>query len=132
MGMLKTTTFTLLFLLSVSGCAHKGTAGNESTIDLNPLTAFIQFYQGPLNHLEAVKRSECPMYPSCSSYSLDCLKEHGIIMGWLMTCDRLMRCGRDELKYSPGVYVNGGKRCYDPVDSNDFWWKGEGHQLALP
>ena len=125
MGIFKTLSLTLLFLLCLSGCAHKGAAGKGSPACLNPLTALIRFYQGPLNHLKAVKRSECPMYPGCSSYSLHCLKEHGIILGWLMTCDRLIRCGRDELKYSPEIYVYGKKKCYDPVDNNDFWWKGE-------
>jgi len=39
-----------------------------------------------------------------------------------MTCDRLMRCGRDELKLSPQVMVNGRWKCYDIVENNDFWW----------
>lgn len=66
--------------------------------------------------------SRCPMYPSCSTYCVEAFKKHGYAIGWIMTCDRLLRCGRDEIKTSDIVYANGGKRCYDPVDNNDFWW----------
>ena len=38
-----------------------------------------------------------------------------------MACDRLMRCGRDELKLSPAVMTRQGIRCQDPLDNNDFW-----------
>jgi hypothetical protein len=62
------------------------------------------------------------MYPSCSRYSLDAVHEHGPVMGWIMTCDRLLRCGRDELSVSPRIAVDDGRRCYDPVENNDFWW----------
>ncbi|MDD2388192.1 MAG: membrane protein insertion efficiency factor YidD [Desulfobacterales bacterium] len=65
----------------------------------------------------------CAMYPTCSQYAMESVKRHGMFMGWIMTCDRLMRCGRDELRRSPLVEVNGRTRCYDPVEQNDFWWK---------
>ncbi len=39
-----------------------------------------------------------------------------------MTHDRLMRCGRDELKLSPSAIVDGKWKCIDPVGNNDFWW----------
>ncbi|MBL7211594.1 MAG: membrane protein insertion efficiency factor YidD [Desulfobacteraceae bacterium] len=54
-----------------------------------------------MNHLSAVKQGECPMSPSCSNHSIRCFQKHGFLIGWMMTCDRLMRCGRDELRLSP-------------------------------
>ena len=82
----------------------------------------VEFYQRPLNHLSAVRFTECPMYPSDSQYSLQSFKKHGFIMGGIMTFDRLMRCGRDEVKLSPRILVNGKVKSYDPVEANDFWW----------
>ena len=62
------------------------------------------------------------MYPSCSQYSMACFEKHGFLMGWMMTWDRLYRCGRDELRLSPQMIVDGKYKCYDPVENNDFWW----------
>jgi len=62
------------------------------------------------------------MYPSCSTYSLRSIEKHGPLLGWLMTADRLFRCGRDELERSSWIRVDGEWRCYDPVSHNDFWW----------
>ncbi len=65
------------------------------------------------------------MYPSCSKYSELAIHKHGFAVGWMMTMDRLMRCGRDEMKLAPKIFVNGEWRYYDPVESNDFWWRKE-------
>ena len=86
------------------------------------MLSIVRFYQGPLNHLSAVKQSGCPMSPSCSEYSAQCVRKHGFFMGWIMTCDRLMRCGRDEVALSPRTFVNGKWRHYDPIEMNDYWW----------
>ncbi len=42
-------------------------------------------------------------------------------MGWVMACDRLVRCGRDEVKISPHIRINSRDYVYDPVGANDFW-----------
>lgn len=39
-----------------------------------------------------------------------------------MACDRLVRCGRNEMDLSPVRRINGTDYTYDPVDANDFWW----------
>jgi putative component of membrane protein insertase Oxa1/YidC/SpoIIIJ protein YidD len=63
----------------------------------------------------------CPMHPTCSTYCIEAIKKHGPVLGWIMTCDRLIRCGRDEMKLSPPIWFEGKKRCYDPLSDNDFW-----------
>ncbi|MCP4023817.1 MAG: membrane protein insertion efficiency factor YidD [Desulfobacteraceae bacterium] len=80
---------------------------------------FINFYQ---THISAIDGNRCPMTPSCSQYASQAFKKHGPALGWIMTCDRLMRCGRDELKISPVKVVNGQKFTHDPLSINDFWW----------
>ncbi len=71
-------------------------------------------------YISPVIGDRCPMYPSCSHYSTEAFKKHGPIMGIIMTCDRLMRCGRDETKLSPAVVVDGERYYFDPVENNDF------------
>jgi len=62
------------------------------------------------------------MYPSDSEYSLQSIQKHGMLVGWIMTMDRLMRCGRNETRFAPRVFINGKWKYYDPVENNDFWW----------
>lgn len=95
---------------------------NVETVEtgFNPGMAIVQFYRGPLDHLSAVRHGSCPMHPSCSEYSRQCFENYGPAAGWAMTCDRLMRCGRDELKLSGRIMVNGEWKSYDPVEMNVF------------
>ncbi len=110
---------TLLPLLL--SCAYsQGMKGEETS---GPLPSVINFYRGPLNRLSAVRHGACPMYPSCSEYSRQCIQKHGMIIGWMMTCDRLMRCGRDETQSAPEIRVNGKWKYDDAVERNDFWWE---------
>ena len=73
-------------------------------------------------NISPIDGKDCPMYPSCSEYSIQSFKKHGSLVGWIMTVDRLFRCGRDELRLSPQIILNGERRWYDPPESNDFWW----------
>lgn len=47
--------------------------------------------------------SKCPYIPSCSNYSIEALKKHGVIYGSVLTIWRLVRCN---------PFTKGG---YDPV-----------------
>ncbi|MCG8548842.1 MAG: membrane protein insertion efficiency factor YidD [Desulfobacterales bacterium] len=62
------------------------------------------------------------MYPSCSRYCTQAIQKHGFGLGWIMACDRLLRCGRDEVRLSPHIKLNGRNLTFDPVSANDFWW----------
>jgi len=76
-------------------------------------------------YISPVDGDRCPMYPSCSSYGAAAFKKHGFFMGWIMTCDRLVRCGRDETRISPGIVKDNTLLTLDPVSANDFWWYRE-------
>ncbi len=108
----------VLLLVMAVACSHSQNAPTDTGEPGNPLSAFIAFYQGPLDHLSAVRSGQCPMYPSCSEYSRQCVERFGPIVGWVMAADRLMRCGRDELNLSPTIVVGGELKTYDPVDNN--------------
>jgi putative component of membrane protein insertase Oxa1/YidC/SpoIIIJ protein YidD len=80
---------------------------------------FFKFYQ---EHISVVDGNRCSMYPSCSRYASQTFKKHGPVLGWIMTCDRLVRCGRDEANVSMKIIVKNEQLIYDPVGANDFWW----------
>lgn len=78
-------------------------------------------------HISAVDGDRCPSEPTCSRYSAQAFKKHGLVMGWLMTVDRLIHEG-DEWNVSP-VKNRGGKgKIIDPVENNDYWWYENGSQ----
>jgi putative component of membrane protein insertase Oxa1/YidC/SpoIIIJ protein YidD len=79
----------------------------------------INFYR---NYISMADGNRCPMYPPCSQYCMEAFKKHGAFLGWIMCSDRLMRCGRDEIKLSPPILIKGEKLSFDPVNNNDFWW----------
>ena len=121
--------FSLFFL--VTGCSiknHSAPAGHDNE---SPSSRMIQFYQGPLNHLNAVRYGGCPMHPGCSDYGLSAIEKHGVLIGWMMTFDRLIRCGRDETRLSPEVLVNSSWKYIDTLEQNDFWWCNANKNTAL-
>ncbi|MFH2060717.1 MAG: membrane protein insertion efficiency factor YidD [Pseudomonadota bacterium] len=79
----------------------------------------MDFFQ---DHISAVDGNRCPLTPSCSSYAEQAIEKHGLVVGWIMACDRLVRCGRDETKLSPPVRIQNQVYVHDPVTANDFWW----------
>ena len=79
----------------------------------------ITFYQKVISPIDGHR---CPMEPSCSSYLNQAMKKHGLLLGWIMGMDRLVRCGRSEVNLSPPIWENGIKHTHDPVENNDFWW----------
>ena len=64
----------------------------------------------------------CPMYPTCSHYAAQAFAQKGVLMGWVLTCDRLLRCGRDETRLARKVNIKGTVYTYDPLTANTFWW----------
>jgi putative component of membrane protein insertase Oxa1/YidC/SpoIIIJ protein YidD len=112
----------LLCAFAFHACAHSSQYRAESKApDFSLYERIIKLYRGPLNHLESVRRGECPMYPSCSEYSRQAIARFGFVKGWIMTMDRLIRCGRDEIRTAPRIWVEGKWKYYDPVEDNDLW-----------
>jgi len=62
-----------------------------------------------------------PMYPTASAFLSQAAAKHGMVIGVVMTADRLMH-EWDEQRRAPRVVVYGVSRAYDPVEANDFWW----------
>jgi putative membrane protein insertion efficiency factor len=89
----------------------------------SPASFFVRFYQRFISVFDGDK---CPMYPSCSQYSLQCLKKHGFFIGWIMTCDRLLH-EPDEMHLAPMIIVKGKPLAYDPVKANEYFLNSESY-----
>lgn len=63
----------------------------------------ILFYQRRLS------AHTCNFIPTCSEYTLRCINNHGVIVGILLGCWRILRCNP--------IYCKGG---YDPAPENYF------------
>ena len=88
----------------------------ETSGGLSPLS----FFQKVVSRADG---DRCPMYPSCSHYASAAFKKHSVLTAWILTCDRLLRCGHDELHIAPKIYIKGEPHAYDPLEANTFWWK---------
>jgi uncharacterized protein len=109
-------------VFAMSACSHLNENKSCPVESATHTPVLLQIYQGPLNHLSAVRRGECPMVPSCSEFSGQAIEKHGVVVGWIMSVDRLLRCGRDELNSARQVFAGGQWKAADPVENNDFWW----------
>jgi hypothetical protein len=61
------------------------------------------------------------MYPTASGFLGQAVAKHGVLIGVMMTTDRLLH-EWDEQQRAPHIVKYGVRRTYDPVEANDFWW----------
>jgi hypothetical protein len=91
------------------------------SIAATPFLWLLAFYQKAIG---PVTGGRCPMYPTCSQYSVQALRKHGPVIGIAMTADRLIH-ELDEQRFVPLSKVGSRYRFLDPVENNDFWWYRE-------
>ena len=87
--------------------------------------AGLSVFQGLLGFyrkvISPVDGNRCVMAPTCSLYSHQAIQEHGVLMGILLTADRLLHEG-DEIGRVPRI-VEGGETLYvDTLEANTYWW----------
>tara|TARA_B110000046_G_scaffold88676_1_gene96749 strand:+ start:1400 stop:2611 length:1212 start_codon:yes stop_codon:yes gene_type:complete len=76
---------------------------------------YIDFYQ---KYISGIRGNECPMYPSCSNYGLKTFTETNFASAFMLTSDRLLRCGHDHNNYPLTLRPNGFKLLdYPPYDN---------------
>jgi putative component of membrane protein insertase Oxa1/YidC/SpoIIIJ protein YidD len=66
------------------------------TQDNTSIKDMFSFYQ---EFISDTRSGECPMYPSCSNYSMQAFSQYGAAKGFLLTTDRLSRCGHEHKLY---------------------------------
>ena len=77
------------------------------------LISLIRFYQRVLSPL---KRTPCCRFaPTCSCYAIEAITKRGVLMGFLLTLWRIVRCN----PFFPGGYdpVDRPKRLAEPLVS---------------
>lgn len=67
---------------------------------------YIHLYQ---NFISGIRGNECPMYPSCSNYGLKTFSETNFVNAFILTSDRMMRCGHDHRFYALTPHENNFK-----------------------
>ena len=107
-----------IFAVPFTACATKHTATTPNITD-QAAVGSIRFFQHVISRVDG---DRCNMIPSCSQYAVEAISKHGVLIGWIMTCDRLIRCGRDEVQRSPMVIRGDETYCVDSLENNDFWW----------
>jgi putative component of membrane protein insertase Oxa1/YidC/SpoIIIJ protein YidD len=93
----------------------------SDSIAATPFFWLLTFYQKVVGR---VNNGRCPMYPTCSRYSVLAIRKHGPVVGIVMTADRLIH-ELDEQRSVPLIKVGNRYRFQDPVENNDFWWYHE-------
>jgi putative membrane protein insertion efficiency factor len=73
---------------------------------------WLKIYQ---NYFSVVLTSHCPMYPSCSNYSIQAIRRYGSLKGIMMTADRLIH-ESTEMRESPVIQVGGRALAFDPAE----------------
>lgn len=115
--LLSATFFLLLVILAHPVFASEGP--KEATTTSSSWTFPIKLFQKSISRADG---DRCPMYPSCSQYAAKAFQRHGAVKGWILSCDRLLRCGHDEIRRSPKIRVKSKTRAYDPIEANTHWW----------
>lgn len=83
-----------------------------------PFLGLLKFYQHFISPMDG---DRCPLYPTCSQFSIQAIRRHGPLVGLVMTSDRLMH-EADERHLSQAVMVGDRMRSLDSLNDNDFWW----------
>ena len=59
------------------------------TVPILPIIIIIKIYQW---FISPMLKTNCRYLPTCSEYSLDSIKEHGLIHGNYLSIKRILRC----------------------------------------
>ncbi len=108
----------MMLFLAGSGLARASSDTSESQ-EIADGGKLLTFYKTVIS---ATDGDRCGMSPSCSSYAARAFKKHGFFLGWIMSCDRLIRCGRDETRRSSHIRSGNRILTVDTLEDNDFWW----------
>ncbi len=94
-----------------SGSTHGHSVGTGAFMGL------LSFYR---NVISPVDGDRCSMAPTCSLYSHRALQEHGVLLGVLLTADRLLH-EADEPVHGHKIVIGGETYYYDPIEANTYW-----------
>ena len=88
----------------------------------------LRFYQQVISEVDGARSN---MYPTGSDYARQVIKKHGVALGIVLTAERLLHEG-NEGQVSPRIRKYEIWRIYDPVEANDWWWRGSENWVYQP
>lgn len=106
--------YVLIFLIITirgSGQLVSSTEHTSSSED------YFNFYQKNISDLRG---ASCPMYPSCANYTLETIKEAGLVKGIINGSDRLLRCGHEHKYYNLTLQEKGFRLLDLPLEGSDL------------
>lgn len=104
-------TFKKLFILLLLAGAQLFSEGDDLSKPAKTAIVMIDWYK---KNVSTLNFTHCSFHPTCSQYTKQSILKYGLLKGWIMGCDRLMRCSH-ELWVYPEVKVEGELRKFDPV-----------------
>lgn len=84
---------------------------SQQALSIKLSTVMIDWYK---ENIAPIHPFQCTYYPSCSQYTKEAIEKYGLLKGWFLGCDRLMRCNHDKWVYSE-VKVKNEIKKYNPV-----------------
>jgi putative component of membrane protein insertase Oxa1/YidC/SpoIIIJ protein YidD len=78
----------------------------------------IRGYQLVLSNQDA---AACPMYPSCSRFSMEAFARFGPLQGLLMTTDRFIRENEEAHSHYPIIPIGDRLLSLDPPTERNLW-----------
>jgi hypothetical protein len=82
-----------------------------------PFLAALDWYRTVLSPLDG---NRCVMAPTCSLYAQQAFREHGTLLGFVLTADRLLH-ESDEQPLVRSYVVRGQRHYLDPLSANTYW-----------
>ncbi|MGE4520775.1 MAG: membrane protein insertion efficiency factor YidD [Desulfobacteraceae bacterium] len=104
--------FKFIIFFLISGCASN--FENQFTHKSYP-SEIIGIYQNSLESLNFVRKGRCQMHPNCSSFGRQAFEKHSFFKAYYLTCERLVRCGRDSGEKLKIIQTDSGLKFNDPV-----------------
>ena len=112
----------LLFILTTSQLLGQSKYPADSLLNSSNISIFRKTALVPIMAWQRLsynsKLFNCQFDPSCSNYGAVAIKQHGLIIGGIMTSDRIVRCNPFAFRYhldSAGKFHNSHGRLIDPL-----------------
>ncbi len=96
---------------------RKSTALHDARMGNGFFLGLLRFYRTVVSPVDG---DRCSMAPTCSLYSRQALRDHGVFMGILLTADRLLH-EADEIPHAHKIVIGGETYYHDPIENNTYW-----------
>lgn len=107
----------------------RGPLSDMETSPARPVAVgYLKFFQ---EYISPTDGPRCALYPTCSEYSLHAIRRHGLLLGAVMTFDRLLH-EPDEKRMKKAEFIKGAYRVRDAVAENELPTAGKRRRRMSP